>query len=340
MFERLMNFIRANPRKTVSLSDLEKLTGGETSYEEFAGLINQLMESGVLKPVVSHGFNHKAIPLANTYRIIKPKLFSDVHQAIASHQFIFHPHIKLDAYYSLPSREWEEDLPFIQRISEFLEQHGLPTHEATPPEISYALVGDEKWIEEKGGKKALGRLGLLEKINIVYRPDPLMLAVNRAAWNEEPYYHLVVENKSPFHALLDTLPETSFLSLIYGAGWKVTADIAMLERQLGLAGGEHRVYYFGDLDHEGISIWQALQSRRAVRLAVPYYRALLAKPISYGKANQLCNLEALDQFLTYFAPTERKQIVEVLGSGGYFPQEALDKSELVQIWRSFPWGSN
>ncbi len=340
MIDRLLIFIRANPRRTVALTDLEKLVGGETSYEEFAVFINQLVDRGVLRPVVSHGHNHKAIPLANTFRISKSKLLGDVHQAIASHQFIFHPHIKLDAYYALPSQAWEEDLPFIKRISDFLQQHGLPAHGATASEISYALVGDEKWIDDKGGKKVLERLGLLQMLNIVSFPDPLMLAVNRVALNQEPCYHLVVENKSPFYALLDTLSDTCFLSLIYGAGWKITADITMLERQLDLQDVEHCVYYFGDLDYEGVSIWHALQSRRAAPLAVPFYRALLAKPISYGKENQLCNQEALDEFLTYFAPKERKQIVEVLGSGGYLPQEALDKSELIQIWRNVSWESN
>ena len=340
MLERIMGFIQTNPKKTVSLIELQKLATGEIGYNEFAALIRQLEESGVLKPLASHGYNQKAIPLANSYRIVKSRLFSPTHEVISSYQLVFHPQIKLDAYYSLPPQVWEDELPFILRINDFLQQYGLPEREMTSPEISYALVGDEKWIEEKGGKRVLERLGLLSKINMVNRPDPLMLAVNPAAFDKEPYRHLVVENKSPFHVLLDTLPATCFLSLIYGAGRKVTGDIVLLERQLGLGEGEHHIYYFGDLDLEGVSIWHTLQTRRKVTPAYPFYRALLTKPVAYGKQNQQCSQEALNLFVAGFVPREREQIMEILGSGGYLPQEALSKSEMIDLWRDFPWGSN
>jgi hypothetical protein len=322
-------------KKTISLGELERAVEGGTSYEEFAGVVNELVKQGILVP--KSGSNHKPVALALSYRIIQSKLSADHLQEIENCHFTLHPLIELDVYYNLPPDEWKNDLPYIERINTFLNQNGLPEREATAPEWSYALTGDEKWIDEKGGKRLLDKVGLLKSMKIIALPDPLMLAVNQAVWNERTSRHLIVENKTPFHWLLDYLPDTGFLSLIYGAGWKITADILMLDKQLGLKDQETRIYYFGDLDYEGISIWHALSSRRPALPAAAFYRALLAKPWTTGKATQVCNEEALNHFLQYFSPEEQNSITRVLQNGGYYPQEGLSRSELGDIWRNTPW---
>lgn len=337
MDDRIISFLRGSKKKTVPLGELEKLMEGDASYEDFAAQVIELEQQGVLKAVKQHGFNHKSIPLANTYRIYKSQIPENFIKEMESYQFHFHPRIKLDNYYTLGVADWSRDLPYIQRIDTFLKQKGLPNHGAAAPERSYALVGDEKWIDEKGGRRVLEKLGLWEDLKIETMPDPLMLAVNTLVWEQKPYLHLVVENKTPYYALLDTLKETPFLSLIYGAGWKITADIVMLEKQLGLINFEHQIYYFGDLDYEGISIWHALDSQRSALPATEFYRQLLARPWAYGKENQQCNEEALTHFLSYFTPGEQEQIRNVLEAGGYYPQEGLDRFELEDIWRQSWW---
>ncbi|HBK53442.1 MAG TPA: cytosolic protein, partial [Syntrophomonas wolfei] len=219
----IRSLLQGARKKTISLSELERAVEGGTSYEEFAGVVNELVKQGILVP--KSGSNHKPVALALSYRIIQSKLSADHLQEIENCHFTLHPLIKLDVYYNLPSDEWENDLPYIQHINRFLKEQGLPDDEATAPERSYALVGDEKWIDEKGGKKLLERVGIWSAMNIVYLPDPLMLAVNQLqhAQRDETGLHLVVENKATFHALLEYLPDTMFYSLIYGAGWKITA---------------------------------------------------------------------------------------------------------------------
>ncbi|NLV21250.1 MAG: DUF2399 domain-containing protein [Syntrophomonadaceae bacterium] len=337
MDNKILSFLQTSKKKTVSLGELERLVEGQTSYEAFAIAVNNLVEKGILVPVKKHGDNHKTIPLANTYRIIQSKIFADHLQEIERLHFLLDPQIKLEAYYSLTASEWNRDLPYLLQINNYLQQHGWPNSEATAPERSYALVGDEKWIDEKGGKKLLERVGIWSVMQIVSRPDPLMLAINQPVWNEAGSLHLVVENKTTFHALLEHMRDTSFLTLIYGAGWKVTADIFMLDQQLGREQADARIFYFGDLDYEGISIWHAVNSRRPVVPAVWFYRALLAKPAAQGKTNQICNEEALSHFLTWFTPEEQKQIREILSHGGYSPQEVLNSAELGDIWRNSTW---
>lgn len=339
MDNTILSFLQARKKKTILLSELEQMVGGQTSYEDFALLINDLVQQGILTVVKQQGDNQKIIPLANAYRIVQSKIPADYLQEIEQLHFTLHPLIKLEAYYSLGPAEWTNDLPYILLLDDFLKKQGLPANEATAPERSYLLVGDEKWIDEKGGKRLLERAGLWSNMNIVYLPEPLMLAVNqlRLPRGEETSLHLVVENKTAFHALLEYLPDTNFYSLIYGAGWKITADIVMLDKQLGLKKHKPCIYYFGDLDYEGISIWHTLNMRYTALLALPFYQALLSRPAARGKENQVCNEEALAHFLTYFPAPEQEKIKDILGNGGYYPQEALNHMELGAIWRNASW---
>jgi len=333
----LLTALQDIKRKQISLGELEGLVAGETPYDEFAGLIGDLVDQGILVAVKSHGCNGKPIPLANTYRIVHSKIPAGHLTEIERLHFTLHPLIKLEPYYRLGSAEWEHDLPYLLKIDQYLHKRGLPAEEATVPERSYLLVGDEKWIDEKGGKKLLERIGLWPGLKIISLPDPLMLAVNPPIIGKERHLHLAVENKTTFHALLDHLPNTEFLSLIYGAGWKISADILMLDKQLGIPPRDSAVYYFGDLDYEGISIWHALNSRRPSIPAVPFYSALLTKPAARGKETQACNEEAVGDFLTYFTAAEQEKILDILGTGRYYPQEGLSSSALGDIWRNSSW---
>jgi hypothetical protein len=333
----IISFLQTSRKKTVTLGELERLAGGQTSYEEFALQVNELIHQGILVAVKQHGHNNKPIPLALTYRIVQSQIPDECLSEMEHYHFLLHPLIKLETYYRLAASEWARDLPYILQINEFLKKQGLPENEATAPERAYALVGDEKWIDEKGGRRVLERTGVWPLMKIISLPDPLMLAINARAWGEKDSYHLVVENKTPFHSLLDYLPDTDFLSLIYGAGWKVTADIVLLKKQLGLHDQETNIFYFGDLDYEGISIWHGLDSRQKTIPAVAFYRALLALEPARGKENQICNMEALSHFLGFFLPSEQLQIRDILNNGGYYPQEGLSGTELGEIWRNSRW---
>jgi hypothetical protein len=337
MRERLLSFLYRYSKKTVSLGELENLAAGDTRYEDFVVVVLEHTNAGVLQPVKSHGKSLKNSLLHNSYRIVKSKLPLNHHQDIQNCQLALDPHINLDPYYNLPAASWEQERPWVKMIDIYLKKHGLPTVPASVPERSYQLVEDEKWIEAGGGKAFLERINLWEAMRIISQPDPLMLAVNPHAWQRETLLHLAVENKTPFHALLDTLPNTEFLSLIYGAGWKITADIVLLDKQLGTAGRPRRIYYFGDLDYEGISIWYALYRSCAARPAVEFYQALLQRPAAQGKEYQRCNDQALQNFLDFFTLDQAEQISQVLTAGRYYPQEGLSRTELADIWRNTKW---
>ncbi|EOD00249.1 Wadjet anti-phage system protein JetD domain-containing protein [Caldisalinibacter kiritimatiensis] len=334
MDEKILSYLKTlKRRKTVTLGELEKLFSGDKEYEDFAKEINKLVQMDILKEVKKHGTNHKIIPLANTYRLNKYALKKVFIDEIQNMQLKISPHINLTVYLSLTEKQWEKDLPYIEKIDAYLKEKGLPKSTATSQERSYYLVGDEKWIDEGGGKKLLERLELWDKLKINNVPDPLMLAVNPQNFSYSVHRHLIVENKATYYGLLEELKNTQFTSLIYGAGWKIVSGIEALEKQLGLEDSEHILYYFGDLDFEGISIWYALSNKKLVKLAIEFYTSLLQKDYSKGKENQAKNKEALNDFLAFFDKEDQEKIKDVLQNGGYYPQEGLNKEELREIWR-------
>ncbi|HHV46288.1 MAG TPA: cytosolic protein [Tissierellia bacterium] len=334
MKDMILEFLKNYRKKHVPLIEIERILPGSTEYVDFANAINELVAMNVISPVKSHGYISKRIPLANTYRINRSYFKKELMDEIIPYESRFHSSIDIKPYYSLDKKTWERDLPYIEKIDQYLKKYGLPKEEAISQQRSYEIVGDEKWIDEEGGRKVLERIGLIEDLKITSEPDPLMFAINRnRICNSERHYHLIVENKATFYGLIDDIENTGFSSLVYGAGWKVLGGISVFEKQLGLTYRENIIYYFGDLDLEGISIWHSLNMKRSTILAIEFYEQLIKKPCSYGKEKQYFNREAVDHFLLNFKVSSREKIMNVLNKGGYYPQEGLSKEELQCIWR-------
>ena len=185
------------------------------------------------------------------------------------------------------------------------------------------------------------RLGIWEQLQIVPVSDPLMLAVNPSiGFSSKNHLHLIVENKSTFQGLVPELPGMAFSSLILGYGRKIVGNLGMLSLQYPVQSAEHELYYFGDLDLEGILIWYDLHLKFGVELALPFYQACLEKPPARGKQNHRLNEEALRAFTRCFNKEESNQIITMLGDGCYIPQETLKSEELVRIGREAAWSRN
>lgn len=335
LHHKLLSFLKSYKNSFITLGKLEQACPGSTTYEEFAESILALEEQGVLKKIDLSGENYKHPSLANKYTIKKDALKLH-HQEIKKLQLTVHPLISLDRYYKLNEQAWENDFLYIKKIDTYLKNNGVPQIPASMPQRSYDLVADEKWLEERG-LKVLERLGVLENLKIETTPDPLMFSVSPEKITSSIHLHLVVENKTTYYALSDILCDTPFTSLTYGEGWKAVANLTYLPKQLNLKDHEHSIYYFGDLDAEGIRIWWTINNKIKVQPAVAFYRALLTKPAEYGKQTQRLDHEALVQFLAYFNKEEKQMLVGLLNEGRYYPQEALNKNELQKIWRNSAW---
>lgn len=328
----LLEILKMNLKKTIGLFEIQQQLPGDTQHEEFAKVMEELEKEEILIPIKKHGSNGNQYALYNTYRINKEKLKMNFIDEVHRLQRKVDTHIDLSSYLSLPEKEWQEDLSFIKKVDDYLKEKGLPKEEATSPERAYEIVRNEKWIDEGGGKKVLERIKVWEDMKISKQADPLMLAVNKQALQGTDHKHLIVENKSTFYLLMALLKQTQFTSLIYGAGWKIVAGIEGVYKQLDLEMEKNTFYYFGDLDYEGIAIYESISNK--AKLAVGFYGALLEGEKGLGKQNQERRAEILKTFITRFSYEQGLKIKEVLEGGYYYPQEALHKEEVLNIWRT------
>ena len=326
-------------KKTIGLSELEGIMKPFfDTYEEFSKLVLLFEEAGILVMMKSKGRTTRKPALAFQYRIQKSLLVSNFHKELQQYRSILHPSINLDEYYQKDPSVWEKDLPFIKKLDQYLKRNAFPTEHVPAPERSYELVGDEKWIVEKGGKELLERIGLFDQLHIIPVSEPLMFAINPIRLNDKTQYHLIVENKTTYQGLLPALVETAFSTLIYGSGKAVIKSIEQFSMQYPIT-ANHHFFYFGDIDKEGISIWYSLTKRKMAILALPFYQACLQKEAATGKEYQLERREAQDEFLTFFTTEEQNQISSISENGKYYPQETLKTKELQQIWRDSNWTS-
>ena len=370
----IVEFLKHWKKSRIELDVLQQQCGG-ISYDEFSSLLRDCLNNGVLLPVKSAGINGQGLPYKFT--IAKGRLLSEnvayINKIVQAGAFS--SLLSFSWYYEQPIKNWEAELPYIRLLDEYLKAH-KKICPAGIQQRSFDIFHDEKWLLEHGDFP--GHVGLtLDQLGIVAQPDPLMLAINPVRWQkclselwqknnqknnqgERFCYHLAVENKAAYYGLLPYLPESPFVSLILGYGWKIVGNLPQLASQLGQLPVRHRVLYFGDFDAEGISIWHSLMdidsrllddqadgcqwgSRDAgvadsgacssiqVELATEFYRAMLNLSPVRGKVNQQLNQLALAAFGRCFSKDERECWQRILQEGRYYPQEILSSEELGRI---------
>lgn len=333
----ILDYLATHSLQTISLMEIERLLPGRVEYGDFVCVMEQLVAEGVLMPIRARGTNQANPALPNGYRIKKHRLKADFFEEIRNRQLFLHPIIYIDGYFKGTEALWRQQQQWLDKLQDYLTKYGLPQIEASVWERSYEIMGDEKWISEGGGRSFLQHVGVFEKLKIVDLVEPLMFALNPKRIEDARCYHLIVENKTTFDALAEVLSETDFLTLIYGAGKCFLNSITQLEKQLHMLHVQHRLYYFGDLDLEGIKIWYVLNKRRQASLALPFYQALLAKDFHQGKGNQRKDSKAYEEFYACFSEADQQAIDNLFANQGYYPQEALSGRELQDIGRTACW---
>nr|WP_106782924.1 Wadjet anti-phage system protein JetD domain-containing protein [Lysinibacillus timonensis] len=335
----LINRLFTFSKTYITLDNLEKMGPNYQTYEQFSTAILQLEEQGILQAVKSTGRNGKTPSLAYKYRIHYSKLKQDAQKDIEKFSLSIHPALKLDDYFRSLPKKWEADKPYIEKIDTYLKTYGLPVDEVPAPERSLALVGDEKWIQEKNGQKLLEGLKIWTLLKIIPVHDPLSFAIHPALITNQTHLHLIVENKTTFDGLIGEITDTPFTTLIYGQGYKITKSIEHFKKQFPVPMASHIFYYFGDVDWEGIKIWHLLTQKIDAIPALYFYRAVLNKQAIPVRTNQVKNETANKQFYTYFNDHEKSELQNTLSNNYYYPQELLSSRELKQIWSESDWTS-
>lgn len=320
-------------------------------YPAFAELIAQLVEENRLRPIKARKSNGMNPPLFNWYqRNTSLDGFSLEEQRRLLK--LYHPKLDL-AYYLKRPDTYKRDQPYLQALDKYLR---LPLDGQARPvtinERSFEIFRDEKFLASAHGQTMLEAVGLdLGDLNChrTYEPFFYCQAANLELQAGEISLNiLIVENKDTFFSFKALFQESittwdgiAFQLLIYGEGRKILRSLSFLGELFpgGKVPANTLCHYFGDLDPEGIAIYDELARTykpQGIKIAAArfFYAELYKRHGSYAPnltAAQRQNPGAIERFTEEFEPPLRDGLRDLLQSGKYLPQEGLSAAFLYEL---------
>lgn len=322
-----------------SLEQLLKPYMNETYAQQCRRIMEQL-ESGKIKPVKASGTNGKSPALYREYWLIKEeKNYEDLREEL-KYQLV--PLISVSYYLAHPEA-YEQDRQWVLQLNAYLkDRRELLKRQESVNERSFEIWNREKFLSREQGKKILKRCGLeLDVLNVYETTEPLSYYTHTRT---VPQNLLILENKDTFYSMRrhllegnDTILGERIGTLIYGAGkgiWKSFQDFEFCVEPYMKSEG-NQIYYFGDLDYEGIGIYESLaklcRSSWKITPFIPAYEAMLKKAAQAGhlphtKEQQNRNIKEV--FFSCFSEDQTAQMCGILEAGEYIPQEILNITDL------------
>lgn len=309
-------------------------------YLEFAELVRALEMEGIISPIKSSKKNGKRPSLFCRYRIIKgEKDYSRYEEEL---KYKLNYRLKI-GYYIRNIERYLQDRTYILKLSEFLNDNSkLLKDQVSLNERSFQIWGREKYLKEQG-KTLLKRLGFPEyKLNYYDTTEPLAYY---SYTKDIPQKIVLIENKDTYYTMRRYLINTEDLmfgenigTLIYGAGKGINKSFRDFELSLEayLLESDNEFLYFGDIDYEGIAIYEKLQdsfkSKVEVRPFIKAYQYMVDKAASLDfdlpDTKQEQNRNIKGTFLNYFSADYREKIMAILKADKYIPQEIISYSDL------------
>lgn len=328
-------YIEAYPKKMIELSEI--IRNSTEDYEEVVEGVRRFVEEGTLLPVKASGLNGRRPALYNRYKILRPeKDYKEIYVSIK----LLHARFDHQYYLSHPEQylSSREDL---EALSEYLWKRSSELQ--TPMSInerSFSIFGKEKLLKsvENQFSTTFKMKGFtFEDLNTYPTPEPFFEYIHPSLSEGEI---LIVENKDTWYTLRKIMKEENmpilfgipFKVLLYGEGKKITRQSGRLREYIEEVLGEnpYSFYYFGDLDYEGISIYQEAKEKNPeveIRLLLEAYELMLEEKClkAYPDTRDHRAPRAdLDSFLSHFRSEHQEKILHILEKGQYIPQEILN----------------
>lgn len=355
MLQEIEGLINQSKLKGLSSSTLEdqieQLLGVDYStrggYANFERSLTQLCERGVIEPVKASGTNGRNPLLFNRYRKVSLRLDQGLRLKLIN----LHSFIRSEAYSKSP-QAYTEDQRYILALDAYLKDPHLREslqESISVNERSFQIFKDEKFLLSDRGRLFLQRIGrALTDLSCYMTTEPFFYIDYRSQQSFEnrlamPTTALIVENKDTFYSIKRcwqtgkrSLGGMSFDLLIYGEGRKIVGSFAFAQEIPDLVWETLRVYYFGDLDPEGIDIFGSLQAAFPPVTIEPFvyaYQALLRlyrqdAPLRREKDQKLRAVHE-ESFLSYFKPELGQAIQAIIHAKRYIPQEGLSYAFLA-----------
>ncbi len=334
-----MKSIRALQKKKVTLDEISNFYKIE-EYRLLYEKVKQDIEEGIMIPIKSSKLNGKKPALYHAYKVIP--LEEDYSMYEHEMMYSFNPLIDL-SYYRKNMAQYVKDRGYIKQLSYFLDHtEGALEEPISMNERSFEIWGREKYLKQEGGKRLLKNLGIgIDRLHIYKTAEPLAYYAHH---KQVPQHVLILENMDTFYSMRRYLlaGHSHILgvpigTLIYGGGKGICKSFKDFSWGVEpyLAKEENTLLYFGDLDYEGIGIFESLQEAFSeAHQIIPFkeaYMQMIKKAISQKfnlpptKEGQNKHLKGT--FFTFFDEFTKKQMMEILEVERYIPQEILNSKD-------------
>lgn len=319
-------------------ADMPVFLQSKEGQADFLSAVKRFVSEKLISPVGNKPHTHSG--LYHKYRVHRDAEKKSEDLAAQIIKSIELP-AKVD-YYIKHQQDFLDDRWIILAISSFIKnQDGCIL---TVNERAYELFGDEKFFKgdrRSRGEVVLKRLGLsYADIGCIDTLEPFFSFHRNSLFSRDVRKIFIVENKDTFWSFKsDVLDSASTLEpdmLIYGEGRKIISSFRFV-KEYGISPGRDVIYYFGDIDAEGVNIYCDLRKQYPEFTIVPLreaYQAALEIGISHGlekmhKQQKLVG-ENIDLFVEFFDEPWAAELRQVLEAGFYVPQEALSAAKIKE----------
>lgn len=248
------------------------------------------------------------------------------------------PPARVDFYLKNPDL-YLKDREVIEKIIEFLNQASEDI--VTVNERSYQLFGDEKFFRGAQSSRSRGET-ILHRLGLDYRDigceetlEPFFSFISKDFYSTTGRYIFIIENRDTFWSFKRSILNSIKVDmLIFGEGRKILSSFQFMEEYNAEPEGDI-IFYFGDLDAEGVNIFCELAEKYPAYRIRPFhdgYAALMEigsghKPKKIPKQQRI-NREHIEKFCGFFGQPLAQQLGRLLNGGFYIPQEALSAAQM------------
>lgn len=327
-------------KNTITLDEIEKMFNIK-EYIELYKTVKELLENGELEIMKNSSGNGRNPGLYKKYRILKSQ--EDYSEYLNEMNFSLSTKFDI-SYYKNHLHKYKEHRNYIIMLNDFVinneDKLKVPI---SMNERSFEIWGREKFLQKEIGKTILKNLNIdAQYINYYETSEPLAYySRSRVA----PQNILIIENKDTYYTMRKYLINCSgkilgldIDTIIYGGGKGIVKafkdfDISVEDY---ISDKRNVIYYFGDLDYEGIVIYESFYERAClqynIRLFLEGYQKMIDKYIEEDiclpdtKEGQNKNIK--DYFLDSFNEYYKNKINYILQRGVYIPQEILNIKDL------------
>ena len=270
-------------------------------------------------------------PLYNKYKILPLK--EDNKNFIEEINYALHFSFN-KSYYLNNIDKYKEDKPYITALTNYFRENKVKLSTAMSiNERSYDIWNEEKFLKDGSGKRILKNLGIIiEDLNVYATPEPFVYFSANESLEQRI---LILENKDTWYTLRKLMLEGESIfigekinTIIYGAGKGIEKSLEdFKETAPEYLRNPIELLYWGDIDYEGIAIYERLKDRYSevlnIKLFKEAYSLMLklskSRTLALSKDNQNKNIK--DMFFSELREENVEEIKQILSSGVYIPQE-------------------